>query len=53
LIGGWRAGCGNVRRVLGNGTRFVWIFDRSKHDESAEGALIHEVKAGVIAVQQR
>jgi hypothetical protein len=45
-------GCDYVRRVFGSGTRVVWIPDCSKHDEGAEGALIHEVLTGLIAVQQ-
>ena len=38
--------------VFGSGIRFVWGGDCPKDGEGAEGALIHEVKAGLIAVQQ-
>jgi hypothetical protein len=43
--------------VFGNGTRVVWhivvwSINGAQHDEGAEGALIHQVKAGFVAVQQ-
>jgi len=38
--------------VFGNGTRVVWRFYRSPHDEGEQGALIQAVKAGLIAVEE-
>jgi hypothetical protein len=38
--------------VFGSGIRFVWRGDLPKDGEGAEGALIHEVKAGFVAVEQ-
>jgi len=40
------------RRVFGNGTGVVWHIGWAQHNEGAEGALIHEVKAGLYPVAQ-
>jgi hypothetical protein len=38
--------------VSGNGTRFVWwgVVGEAEDEDVVEGALVHEVEAGFVAV---
>jgi len=52
LEGGSGGQLGGGLRVFGNGIRFVWHTDFSQEKQVPEGALVHAVEAGFIAVDE-